>query len=250
MRFAVLFLLLVLQLNPARAGEIQVYAAASLKTALDQVSALWLNETGNKVTAIYAASNVLARQIMEGAPADLFISADLAWMDELQSKNAIRAETRKNILGNTLVLIATAGSDLTVDLKPGADLLGLLEGGRLATGETSSVPAGRYAKAALESLGVWEKLDPHLAMQVNVRAALLLVARGEAPLGIVYASDARAEPGVEIIATFPSSSHPPIVYPAAIVSASQNPDAAVFLDFLVADKAMAIFESNGFLPLK
>lgn len=250
MRLVVLFLLAFLQLDQARAGEVQVYAAASLKTALDEVSALWLKETGNKATAIYAASNVLAKQIMEGAPADVFISADLAWMDELQSKDAIRSETRTNILGNTLVLIAPAGSGLRVELKPGADILGLLKGGRLATGETVSVPAGRYAKAALRSLGLWEKLEPRLAMQVNVRAALVLVARGEAPLGIVYASDARAEPGVEAVATFPENSHPPIVYPAAIVSASQSPGAQAFLDFLVAERATAIFEASGFLSLK
>ena len=250
MRVVVLCLLFFMQLNPVRAGEVQIYAAASLKTALDEVSALWRKETGNKVTTIYAASPVLAKQIMEGAPADIFISADLAWMDELQSKNFIRNETRKNILGNALVLIAPADNGHKIDLKPGADILGLLKGGRLATGETSSVPAGRYAKAALQSLGVWEMLQPHLAMQVNVRAALVLVARGETTLGIVYASDARAEPGVEVVATFPENSHPPIVYPAAIVSASQNPDAAAFLDHLVAVEAMDIFAANGFHRLQ
>ncbi len=250
MKFAAFLLLFFLQLSPARAGEVHVFAAASLKTALDEVSAAWLSETGHKTTTVYAASNVLAKQIMEGAPADVFMSADLTWMDELQSKNLIRLETRANILGNALVLIAPAGSGLTMDLKPGADILGLLNGGRLATGETSSVPAGRYAKAALQSLGVWDALEPHLAMQVNVRAALVLVARGEAPLGIVYASDARAEPGVDVVATFPESSHPLIVYPAGLVSTSQNRDAEIFLHFLVSEKALAIFEANGFHRLK
>ena len=249
MRLVLLLLLFLLHAQAAHGEDVRVFAAASLKNAIDEAASIWAGKTGKHATGIYAASPVLAKQIGEGAPADIFVSADLAWMDDLEARGLVRGDTRKNLIGNTLVLIAPAGSSFKIELKPGADLLALLNGGRLATGETNAVPAGKYAKAALESLGLWAALEPHLAMQVNVRAALVLVARGEAPLGIVYGSDAKAEPKVEIVATFPPASHPPIVYPAALVTQSQNPDAAAFLDFLSADQSRAVFEANGFTLL-
>lgn len=227
-----------------------VFAAASLKNALDDVDGAWKAASGWDVTAVYAASPALARQIAEGAPADVFISADLDWMDDLEKRGLIKSETRRNLLGNTLVLIAPAGSVVKFDIEPGVDLLKFLSGGRLAVGETKAVPAGRYAKAALQSLGIWEALSAHLAEQVNVRAALQLVARGEAPLGIVYGSDAKAEAGVKVVGVFPETMHPPIIYPVAVVATSKNPAVPDYVEFLTSEAASAIFARHGFAPLQ
>ena len=251
MRIPWIFLLIALGLqSPARADPLHVFAAASLKTAIDEINVLWQSGSGFDAVGIYAASPALAKQIAEGAPADIFISADQAWMDDLETRGLIKPETRRNLIGNTLALIAPAGSGLRIKIAPGIDLLKLLNGGRLAIGETSAVPAGRYAKAALQKLGLWDGLSPYLAEQINVRAALQLVARGECPLGIVYGSDATAEPHVEVAGYFPPSSHPPIIYPAAIIGTSKHPAAAGYLAFLSSDAAAIIFRRNGFSPLK
>ncbi|MGY1458226.1 MULTISPECIES: molybdate ABC transporter substrate-binding protein [unclassified Luteimonas] len=224
-----------------------VFAAASLKESMDAAAAAYGAATGQPVRVSYAASSALARQIAQGAPADVFVSADLEWMDELQSRDMVDAGTRAELFGNTLVLVAPAASALKpVPLRPGLDLRPLLgKRGRIALGMVDSVPAGRYAKAAFESLGMWEALAPRVAGVENVRAALMLVARGEAPLGVVYGSDALAEPRVRVLATFPAGSHPDIVYPAARVSASRHLHAVPFLQWLQGRDARAIFRSHG-----
>ncbi|MEP6633810.1 MAG: molybdate ABC transporter substrate-binding protein [Luteimonas sp.] len=227
-----------------------VFAAASLKESLDEAATLYQRTTGQPVRVSYAASSALARQIEQGAPADVFLSADLDWMDELQKHDLIDASSRRNLLGNTLVLVAPATGDATpLDLKHGADLLPRLRGGRLALALTASVPAGKYAKAAFTSLGMWSALAPHVAEAENVRAALMLVARGEAPLGVVYGSDARAEPGVRVVATFPEDSHPPVIYPVARIAASRQPRALAFVRWLGTPPAAAIFRRRGFSVL-
>jgi molybdate transport system substrate-binding protein len=218
-----------------------VFAAASLKNALDEVSMLF----PSRVTISYGASSALARQIENGAPADAFISADLAWMEYLQKKDLLVPGTRRNLLGNRLALIAPAREPVKLEPAPGFALLSALGKGRLALAEPNSVPAGRYAKAALEKLGVWDQVAGRVAAADNVRAALALVARGEAPLGVVYQTDANAEPGVMIAGAFPEGSHPPIVYPVAAVKGAK-PGAVAFLDFLSTPRARAIFEKHGF----
>ena len=234
--------------NSAAVAEepVRVFAAASLKNALDATGAAWKAETGKSIVASYAASSALAKQIEQGAPADIFISADLDWMDYLDEKGLIKDGTRKDLLGNTLVLVAQAGSGTKLDLKRGADLLGALAGGKLAIGEVKSVPAGKYGKIALENLGLWPSVEKSVAMSENVRAALALVARGEAKLGIVYATDAKAEPKVAVAGTFPADSHPPIIYPVALTGIASNPDASAFLSFLTSPKAAEIFKRQGF----
>lgn len=234
----------------AMAERLRVFAAASLKTAMDDIGADWRTDTGKEITMVYAGSSALAKQITGGAPADLFISADLAWMDLLQSEGLIDDTSRRNLLGNTLVLIAPADSQDKADLSKPADLVSILNGGRMAVADVKAVPAGRYAKAALRSLGLWSELEPHLAQAENVRVALAYVARGETPLGIVYGSDALIEPKVKVIATFPADSHPPVIYPAAIVKSSANADAKRFLEFLDSPVATSIFERNGFKVLR
>ena len=181
-------------LQPARAADVVVFAAASLKNALDDAAHTFEQQGGAPVRISYAASSQLAKQIESGAPADIFISADLAWMDYLQQRNLILPASRRNLLGNELVLVAPAGSGIKVDIKPGFDLVGLLHGGRLAMADPDSVPAGKYGKAALEKLGIWQQVMPHVAGAENVRAALLYVDRKETPLGIVYATDGAADP--------------------------------------------------------
>ncbi|MFY9293180.1 MAG: molybdate ABC transporter substrate-binding protein [Methylorubrum rhodinum] len=232
---------------PARADEpVTVFAAASLKNALDEASAAWTRETAKTTRISYAGSNALAKQIEAGAPADLFVSADLAWMDYAEKTGTIRSETRVNLLRNAIVLVAPKGSTQKVALEPGVDLAKALAGGRLAMGNVEAVPAGKYGKAALEKLGAWDGVRTQVAQAENVRAALLLVARGEAPLGIVYATDAASEPGVEVVATFPEGSHPPIVYPAALTKESRSADAAAFLTYLRSPAARPFFERQGF----
>ena len=227
-----------------------VFAAASLKNALDEIAATWAKDTGRPAPRIsYAASSALARQMEQGAPADLFISADLDWMDYAVGKNLIRPDSRFNLLGNKIVLIAPRDSRTTTLALTGGDLAKALAGGKLSMGNVDAVPAGKYGKAALEKLGAWTSVKDSIAQAENVRAALLLVARGEAPLGIVYGTDAAAEPGVKIVATFPADSHPPITYPAALARESKNADASSFLDFLRSAKARAVFEKQGFTVL-
>lgn len=230
---------------------ITVFAAASLKESLDEAAVAYEAQTGQPLRVSYAASSALARQIEQGAPADVFLSADLDWMDYLQQRKLVDEASRRNLLGNTLVLVAPASSPAKpLQLKRGVDLRPLLGKGRLALALTASVPAGKYARAAFESLGVWTQLQPRVAEAENVRAALMLVARGEAPLGVVYASDARAEPKVRVLATFPADSHPAIVYPVARLRASMHPQAAAFVRWLRTAPAATLFRRHGFSVLK
>jgi molybdate transport system substrate-binding protein len=227
-----------------------IFAAASLKNALDDAAAAWAKETGRPAPRIsYAASSTLAKQLEQGAPADLFLSADLDWMDYAAAKNLIRPDSRVTLLGNRIALIAPSDSTAKVTLAPGVDLSAALGQGRLAMANIDAVPAGRYGKAALENLRGWDKVRDKLAQADNVRAALLLVSRGEAPLGIVYATDAAAEPKVRIVATFPEDSHPPILYPVAVTRDSTHPDAQGFLRYLRGAVARAAFEKQGFSVL-
>jgi molybdate transport system substrate-binding protein len=197
------------------------------------------------VRVSYAASSALARQIENGAPADLFISADLEWMDHLAGRQLIRADSRVNLLGNRLVLIAPAGQPVTMKIAPGFGLAAALGRDRLALADPAAVPAGKYARAALTSLGVWDAVAGRIAAAENVRAALRLVSRREAPLGIVYYSDAVADTGVRIVDTFPESAHPAIVYPAALTSTA-SPAAAKVLEYLQSNEARAVFAAQGF----
>jgi len=227
---------------------LDVFAAASLRESLDEAAALYEREHGQPVRISYAGSSALARQIEQGAPADVFISADLDWMNWLQARNLIDEATRANLLGNTLVLIAPASANPpAIGLTPDVDLAPLLGDGRIALALTAGVPAGKYAKAAFEHFNIWESLQPHIAEAENVRAALLLVARAEASLGAVYASDAKAEPRVQIIATFPADSHPPIIYPVSTLRASQHPKAREFVQWLQQPAALSIFHQYGFV---
>jgi molybdate transport system substrate-binding protein len=235
--------------HQAQDGSILVFAAASMKNALDDVDAAFAKQTGIAVVASYDASSALMKQIEQGAPADVYISADRQWMDYGSRKQLIDDGTRVNLLGNTLVLIAAKESKLgAVTLDPGLDLAGLAGAGRIATGDVRAVPVGIYARAALQKLGLWQAVEPKLAMVGNVRAALVLVARGEASLGIVYATDAKVEPAVKVIAAFPDDSHEPIVYPVA-ATPTAKPAAARYLSFLRSATARAIFERYGFSVL-
>jgi molybdate transport system substrate-binding protein len=230
----------------AQAKDVVVFAAASLKNALDEASTAWMRETGKRIVVSYAASNALAKQIEAGAPADLFFSADPDWMEYVASKGLIKPESRVSLLGNSLVLIAPKGSNIQVVLEPSVDLASILGSHRLAMGHVNAVPAGKYGKAALEHLGAWRGVKDKIAQADNVRAALLLVSRGEAPLGIVYKTDAVSDQNVTIVAAFPESSHSPVVYPVALTKEASNPDAASFLAFLRSDQARTFFERQGF----
>ena len=235
---------------PAAMGaDVTVFAAASLKNALDDIGAVWEAESGKQAAISYAASSALAKQIEEGAPADLFISADVPWMDYLVERDLVKRGTVVQLLGNRLVLIAPADSDASLELTAGADLVTALGDGRLAVGQVESVPAGRYAKEALTSLGIWDQVSGRLAQAENVRAAQALVAAGEAPFGIVYETDANAEAGVRVVAKFPEDSHAPIVYPAAVTTEATSADAAAFLAFLRSKTADEIFRKQGFTVL-
>ncbi len=234
--------LIALAAPAAHADEITIFAAASLKDALDGIAAKWQESHKDTVVISYAGSSQLAKQIQEGAPADLFISASTSWMDAVEKSGDIDPATRKDILGNTLVLVGT-GKPAEA---PIADLPTLLGQGKLDMALVDSVPAGQYGKEALTSLGLWDKVEGQVAQADNVRGALKLVATGEAPLGIVYGSDAVAEPGVGVIATFPEDSHEKITYPAAVTKSADTPQAAAFLDSLTQDPAKSVFESQGF----
>jgi molybdate transport system substrate-binding protein len=225
-----------------------VFAAASLKNALDEAAAAWQKETGQSARISYAASSTLAKQMEQDAPAQIFISADEDWMNYVAGKSLIRPGSRADLLGNTLVLIAPKDSKTVLDLKPGADIAKALGGGRLAIANVDSVPAGKYGKAALEKLGIWGSVSTTLAQAESVRAALLLVSRGEAPLGIVYATDAASDPNVRIVAAFPADSHPRIVYPIAL-TLKAGAAAAAFLDYLKSAKAASFFKAQGFTVL-
>jgi molybdate transport system substrate-binding protein len=233
----------------AQGKDVVVFAAASLKNALDDATGQWQRETGKKAVISYAASNTLIKQIEQGAPADIFISADLDWMDYGQQKGLIKPFSRFNLLGNRLVLIAPKDANVSVNIQPGFNLAALLKGGRLSMANVDAVPAGKYGKAALEKLGVWDGVKDKIAQAENVRAALLLVARGEAPLGIVYQTDAASDPTVKIVGTFPENTHPPIIYPITLTKESTNPDAQGFIDYLRTPAARAAFERQGFTVL-
>jgi molybdate transport system substrate-binding protein len=236
---------------PARAqgGDVVIFAAASLKNALDAVNTAWQKETGKKAAISYGASSALAKQIEQSAPAQIFISADLDWMNYVAQKNLIKPETRSNLLGNRIVLIAHKDKAQPIEIKAGFDLAKALGEGRLSMANVDSVPAGKYGKAALEKLGVWSSVSNRIAQAENVRAALLLVSRGEAPLGIVYQTDAAADPNVRIIGAFPEDTHPPIIYPIALTVNATHPDAAAFLSFIKSTKAKPLFEAQGFTML-
>jgi len=233
----------------AQGKDVLVFAAASLKNALDDIAGQWQRESAKKTVISYAASNTLIKQIEQGAPADMFISADLDWMNYGQQKGLIKPDSRFNLLGNRLVLIAPKDSNVSANIQPGFDLAVLLKGGRLAMANVDAVPAGKYGKTALEKLGAWDGVKDKIAQAENVRAALVLVARGEAPLGIVYQTDAVSDPTVKIVGTFPENTHPPIIYPIALTKESTNPDAQAFLNYLRSPAARAAFERQGFTVL-
>ena len=230
---------------PARAADVTVFAAASLSDALQEIGKAYQQKTGHTVAFSFAASSALARQIEASPGADVFISADSDWMDYLDKKGLIVHATRKDILGNHLVLVAPAASKTSLKIAPHFDLAAALGDGRLSIADPASVPAGKYGKAALIALGVWDSVSGHLAPAENVRVALSYVARGETPFGIVYTTDAMAEPRVRIVGTFPQNTHAPIVYPAALTK-DAGPLAKEFLDYLEGPQARAVFQKDGF----
>jgi molybdate transport system substrate-binding protein len=234
----------------AQPAPVTVFAAASLKNVLDEAAAAYAKDSGTPPARInYAASSVLAKQIEQGAPADVFLSADTRWMDDLASKGLIKTASRKDLFTNHLALVAPKDAATRLAIKPGFPLAAALGAGRLAMAGPE-VPAGRYGQQALTTLGVWDSVKDKTARGENVRATLQFVARGEAPLGVVYDTDALSEPAVKIVGLFPESSHPQIVYPGALVAASTNPAAAPFLAWLHSAKGEAIFKRYGFLALK
>jgi molybdate transport system substrate-binding protein len=235
--------------RPAEASAgVLVFAAASLANVLSDLDHVFTARTGIRVATSLAASSTLAKQIQAGAAAGVYFSADVQWMDYLQQRGLLRPGSRRDLVGNSLVLIAPAGSSLRVRIGPGFDLPALLGGGRLAVADPDSVPAGIYARQALQKLGVWRRVEPRLVRAENVRAALEYVARGDAPLGIVYRTDALVEPRVRVVAVFPADSHPPIVYPVAL---TRGADAAAqrYLAFITSAAAQPIFRKWGFAPL-
>ncbi len=240
-------------LRPAQADELTIFAAASLKTALDAVAADWQAATGDTVSISYGGTSALARQIQQGAPADIFVSSSSDWMNVLAESGRIQAGTRRDLFGNTLVLVAHDAGLPSVKIGPDLDLAGMLAGRKLSMALVDSVPAGQYGKAALDHLGLWSSVKANVVQSENVRAALSLVALGEAPLGIVYGSDAiaddAADDAVTVIGTFPTDTHPLITFPAALVADSDAPGAAPFLHHLSSDAADAIFAAQGFLIL-
>ncbi len=243
---ALIGLLFAAVAQPAAAEDVLVFAAASLKNALDDAAADFQRAGNETVQLSYGASSALAKQLENGAPADIFASADRDWMDWAEGRGLIKRETRKDLLENRLVLVAPAAHAIGANIKPGFPLASLLGDGRLAVADPDSVPAGKYAKAALETLGVWASVKDKLAPAETVRAALFFVARAEAPLGIVYQTDATAEANVKIVGVFPDDTHPPIVYPIALTVASKNAAAHRFLEFLESAAAKPIFEKQGF----
>ena len=238
-------LLLALAPLPAFAADVTVFGAASLADALKEIAADYQKQSGKQVAVSLAASSALARQIEASGGADVFISADLDWMDYLDNKSLIQHDTRENLLSNKLVLVAGKDVSTSIAIAPHFDLLGALKGGRLAMADPDSVPAGKYGRTALISLGVWNNVVNHVVNAENVRVALAYVARGEAPLGIVYETDAKADSNVKVVGVFPESSHQPILYPAALVK-DAKPEARTFLAYLASPAARAVFEKDGF----
>ena len=236
--------------SAARADDVLVFAAASLKNALDDAIADFAKSGGAKVNASYAASSALAKQIDNGAPADIFISADPDWMNDVQKNNMIQTSTRADMLGNKLVIVEPADSTAKVDIAPNFLLAKMLGDNHLAMADPDSVPAGKYGKSALQKLGVWDSVEGKVARAEDVRAALAYVSRKEAPFGVVYQTDAAADKGVKVAGFFPADSYPPIIYPIARTTSSKNPDAAKFLAYLRSDKAKPFFEKQGFSILK
>ncbi|HVC59870.1 MAG TPA: molybdate ABC transporter substrate-binding protein [Acetobacteraceae bacterium] len=246
MRF-LLFLCVLLVPLAARAQALTVFAAASLTDAMKDISSQWVKAGHPPLRMSFGASSTLARQIEEGAPANLFASADEKWMDYLARKKLIVANTRQDLLGNDLVLVVPASKPLHVTIGPGFNLLALLgRNGRLAVGDPANVPVGIYAEQALKKLGLWDGIAPHLARTEDVRSALLLVERGEAPAGIVYATDAAVSKAVMVAGTFPASSHDPVSYPFAVTAAHDTPDARALMKFLAGPRARAVFAQRGF----
>jgi molybdate transport system substrate-binding protein len=246
MRF-LLFACILLASFAARAQELTVFAAASLTDAMKDVSVLWEKAGHQPLRMSFGSSSTLARQIEQSAPVNLFASADQKWMDFLAEKNLIAADTRKDLLGNDLVLVVPADKPQHVTIGRGFDLLGLLgPNGRLATGDPAHVPVGIYAEQALRKLGLWDSVAPRLARTDDVRAALLLVERGEAPAGIVYATDAAVSKAVMIAGTFPADSHDPVSYPFAVIKAGDTPEARSLMTFLAGPQARAAFVQRGF----
>jgi molybdate transport system substrate-binding protein len=240
-------LLLSLALAPAAwADNVTVFAAASLKEALDAAVQSFQASTGNKVVVSYAGSNALAKQIEGGAPADLFISADTDWIDYVEQKGLVAPGSRKTLLGNDLVLVAPTTSNVQVKLAPGVNIAAILGDKRIALANPDAVPAGKYAKQAFTALGAWNAIEGKVAAADNVRAGLALVARGEAPLGVVYRTDAMAEKNVRVVDAFPAGTHPPIVYPMVVLKRSTTPAATALASFLAGAEARATFEKFGF----
>jgi molybdate transport system substrate-binding protein len=238
--------LLLVSSSQIMAADVVVFAAASLKESMDEQARNFETATGTKVIVSYGASNALAKQIEAGAPANLFVSADLDWMDYLEQRKLLAPNTRANLLHNTLVLIAPASSSVTLKIAPNFDLAGALGSERLAMANPDSVPAGKYGKSALESLGVWTSVENRIARAESVRAALALVSRRETPLGIVYRTDAMADKGVKVVDTFPTGSYPPIVYPVAVIETGKSPAAVAFVEYLRSAAARPIWEKYGF----
>ncbi|HTS22438.1 MAG TPA: molybdate ABC transporter substrate-binding protein [Casimicrobiaceae bacterium] len=234
--------------SPAVAVDVTVFAAASLKESMDEQARRFEATTGNKVVVSYGGSNALAKQIESGAPADVFISADLDWMDYLDQRKLLRPNTRSKLLNNTLVLVAPAGSTSTLKIGPNFALASALGSDRLAMANPDSVPAGKYGKSALESLGVWKSVEGQVARAETVRAALALVSRGEAPFGIVYKTDALADKGVKVVDDFPTSSYAPIVYPVAVVADAKSSAAGALVEYLRSPAARPVWETYGFAP--
>ncbi|HWI84755.1 MAG TPA: molybdate ABC transporter substrate-binding protein [Sphingomonas sp.] len=239
-------LLLALVATPALAAPPLVLAAASLQEGLNAAAAAWAARHHDRPILSFASSSALAKQIDAGAPADIFISADEPWMDDVAQHGLVKVGTRVSFLANRLVLVAPAAAARPVAIRPGFPLASLVGNGKLAMGEVNSVPAGKYGKQALASLGVWDAVSPKVASTDSVRAALALVERGEAPYGIVYETDALASKSVKIVGFFPESSHKPITYPVAVLTASTSPDAEAFRRFLISRAGKAIFARYGF----
>jgi molybdate transport system substrate-binding protein len=240
---------LALIAGPALAEDLTIFAAASLKNAAEDIGKAYETAGKGKVVYSFASSADLAKQIENGAPASIFISADKKWMDYVQEKNLIVADSRRDLLGNTLTLIASKDSSLAADFSSNVDLAALIGDSKLAMGDPDSVPAGRYGKAALEKLGLWASVEPKVARTKDVRAALALVERGEAAAGVVYRTDALISDKVRIAGVFPQDSHPPIVYPIAIVAEHNDDAAQAFYSYLTGDEARAVFEKYGFTIL-
>jgi len=247
--FATLLLTSPANAKDSKRSELLVFAAASLTNVLEDLSGTWEKSSGVHVKLSFAASSVLARQVEAGGKADVFISADQEWMDYLQARGLINKPTRRNLVGNRLVLIAPADSKVELKIAPGFPLAAALGKGRLATGDPDTVPVGRYARSALISLGLWDEIQDRLVRADNVRSAMMFVARGEVPLGIVYTTDALVDPKVRIVDTFPASTHPPITYPAAAVQ-DARPETIVYLNFLSSPQAGETWRRFGFLEFK